>query len=163
MRGPKPKPAALRVIEGNPGKRPIRPMVEMPRGTLPEPPAALNELARQEWNRVAPGLHALRLLETVDVAALAAYCNAWARWSLAESLIAEMAKTNQAGGLMVKTTKGNVIQNPLVGTSNKAQADMVRYAAEFGMTPSARSRVGSEGGVKPTSKWDGLIGGARTA
>jgi hypothetical protein len=42
------------------------------------------------------------------------------------------------GGLMIKTSNGNAIQNPLVGTANKAAADMVRYAAEFGMTPSAR-------------------------
>jgi phage terminase small subunit len=31
-----------------------------------------------------------------------------------------------------------------VGTANKAAADMMRYAAEFGMTPSARSRISAE-------------------
>src|SRR5574340_896607 len=40
-----------------------------------------------------------------------------------------------------KTMNGNVIQHTLVGTANKAMQDMVRYAVEFGMTPSARSRV----------------------
>jgi len=48
------------------------------------------------------------------------------------------------GGLMIKTSNGNAIQNPLVGIANKAMADMVRYAAEFGMTPSARSRIRGE-------------------
>lgn len=48
------------------------------------------------------------------------------------------------GGLMIKTTGGNAIRNPLVGTANKAAADMVRYAAEFGMTPSARTRIQAE-------------------
>jgi P27 family predicted phage terminase small subunit len=49
------------------------------------------------------------------------------------------------GGLMIRTTNGNAVQNPLIGVANKAMADMVRYAAEFGMTPSARSRIqGSE-------------------
>lgn len=43
--------------------------------------------------------------------------------------------------LMIKTTSGNAIQNPLAGIANKAKAEMVRYAAEFGMTLSARSRV----------------------
>jgi len=28
-----------------------------------------------------------------------------------------------------------------MGAANKAMADMMRYAAEFGMTPSARSRI----------------------
>jgi phage terminase small subunit len=42
---------------------------------------------------------------------------------------------------MIKTKSGNVIQNPLVGTANKAMSDMARYAAELGMTPTARARV----------------------
>ena len=41
----------------------------------------------------------------------------------------------------LKLVTGNPGKNPLVGTANKAMSDMVRYAAEFGMTPSSRSRV----------------------
>jgi P27 family predicted phage terminase small subunit len=44
-------------------------------------------------------------------------------------------------GLLIKTANGTAIQNPLVGIANKAMADMMRYAAEFGMSPSARSRI----------------------
>ena len=71
-RGRKPKPTHLKLIEGNPGKRPIRTGPERPITTMPEPPDHLNADARTEWDRVAHGLHALRLLETVDRAALAA-------------------------------------------------------------------------------------------
>jgi P27 family predicted phage terminase small subunit len=66
------------------------------------------------------------------------------------------------GGLMIKTSNGNAIQNPLVGTANKAASDVVRYAAEFGMTPSARVRLAIGGGGAATSKWAGLIGGVET-
>ena len=53
-----------------------------------------------------------------------------------------MAERDQlTGGLTIKTTNGNAIQNPLVGMANRAMADMVRYATEFGMTPSSRSRI----------------------
>lgn len=38
------------------------------------------------------GLHALRLVENVDRAALAAYCTAYARWVQAERAIAERGK-----------------------------------------------------------------------
>ncbi len=48
-------------------------------------------------------------------------------------------------GLMTKTQGGNAIQNPLVGTANKAMSDMIRYATEFGMTPSARTRIRAVG------------------
>ena len=32
-------------------------------------------------------------------------------------------------------------QNPLVHAANNAMADMVRYAAEFGFTPSSRTQI----------------------
>lgn len=164
MRGPRPKPANLRLIEGNPAKRAIKPQVQFPRDVIPEAPDHINALARQEWDRVASGLHALRLLEQVDRAALAAYCTAYARWVQAERAIATMAEQDRlTGALMIKTSNGNAIQNPLVSTSNKAMHDMVRYAAEFGMSPAARARVAAEGGAAvPASKWAGLIGGGRT-
>ncbi len=162
-RGRKPKPTHLKLIEGNPGTRPIRTGPERPITTMPEPPDHLNADARTEWDRVAHGLHALRLLETVDRAALAAYCTAYARWVQAERAIAEMGKRDMlTGGLMIKTSNGNAIQNPLVGTANKAASDMVRYAAEFGMTPSARVRPEVDGSGAATSKWAGLIGGVET-
>jgi P27 family predicted phage terminase small subunit len=68
-----------------------------------------------------------------------------------------MAEKDQlTGGLMIKTSNGNAIQNPLVGTANKAAADMMRYAAEFGMTPSARSRIAAappEDGGDPADRF----------
>lgn len=54
--------------------------------------------ARTEWDRVAHGLHALRLLETVDRAALAAYCTTYARWVQAERAIAEMGERDMLTG-----------------------------------------------------------------
>lgn len=59
-------------------------------------------------------------------------------------------------GLIIKTKSGNLIQNPLVGAANKAMADTVRYAAEFGMTPSARTRVTgtSDAGRNPIAEMD---------
>lgn len=89
-------------------------------------------------------LGALGLLSNIDRAALAAYCQAYGLWVQAERALKAMARGNVTGGLLVRTTNGNAIQNPLIGIANKAKADMVRYAAEFGMTPSARSRVHAE-------------------
>ena len=60
------------------------------------------------------------------------------------------AKDAVTEGLILRTKSGNVIQNPLVGAANKAMADMVRYAAEFGLTPSSRTRVsGLEANAAP--------------
>ena len=52
-RGRKPKPTHLKLIEGNPGKRPIRTGPERPTTAMPEPPDHLNADARTEWDRRA--------------------------------------------------------------------------------------------------------------
>jgi P27 family predicted phage terminase small subunit len=157
---PKPKAAHLKLLEGNPGRRPIpiEPKPEISE-TIPEAPAFLSADARMEWQRVASQLHCLGLLTVVDVASLAAYCQAYGRWLTAERAIAAMAERDLVtGALMIKTTKGNAIQNPLVGTSNQAARDMVKYAAEFGLTPAARARIGlSAAANTKKSKFDGLI------
>lgn len=118
----------------------------LPARKLPNVPPELNDDAKVEWGRVSEELYKLGLLTGIDRAALAAYCQAYGRWMIAERAITEMAKRDPVTqGLLIKTTNGNAIQNPLVGTANKAMSDMMRYASEFGMTPSARSRIKAEG------------------
>jgi P27 family predicted phage terminase small subunit len=144
--GRKPKPTHLKLVTGNPGGRKLNTREPRPARSLPSPPAALSDAAKVEWRRVSQELHRVGMLTKIDRAALAAYCQAYGRWIAAERVLAEMAKRDQiTAGLLVRTTNGNAIQNPLVGTANKAMSDMVRYAAEFGMTPSARSRINAEG------------------
>jgi len=134
VRGRKPKPAHLKVIEGNRGRRPIRKEIQ-PEPICPPPPAFLGTEAKREWRRIAPALCALRILSLLDIAALGAYCSSYGLWSQATDALAKEE-------LIAKSAKGNSMANILIGISNKAAADMVRYAAEFGMTPSARARLG---------------------
>ncbi len=80
-RGPAPKPTALKVLQGNPGKRAL-PKGE-PRPPAPSPPPAprwLGEEARREWRRVARALHGAGLLTEADHDALALYCETFASW-----------------------------------------------------------------------------------
>jgi P27 family predicted phage terminase small subunit len=141
-RGRKPKPTHLKLVTGNPGKRALNPAEPKPASLIPDPPAELSADALDEWEKISRRLLAAGIVTAIDRAALAAYCQAYGRWVQAERALAEMAKRDLiTSGLLIKTTNGHAIQNPLVGTANKAMSDMVRYAAEFGMTPSARSRV----------------------
>lgn len=158
--GPKPQPTYLKIVRGNPGKRPLPKAEAKVAPAMPIPPAHLSEEARAEWEMVSAELFRAGLLSGIDRAVLAAYCQAYGRWVQAERAIAEMAKRDQlTGGLMIKTTNGNAIQNPLVGTANKAAGDMVRFAVEFGMSPSARSRISaappSEEDADPARKYIG--------
>ena len=141
-RGRKPKPTNLKVIAGT--DRPSRRNDAEPKPNLaiPDVPSHLSDEAKVEWGRVCHEAYALGILTRLDRAGLAAYCQAYGRWVQAERALAAMAERDPVTrGLMIKTTNGNAIQNPLVGTANKAMQDMVRYAAEFGFTPAARARV----------------------
>ena len=148
-RGRKPTPTHLKLVRGNPGKRALpKKGAEIP-VVVEEisPPAFLSDDAKVEWGRMMQALVALKLVSSLDRAAFAAYCQAYGRWAQAERALATMRERDpNAAGLLVKTTGDNIIQNPLVGIANKAMADMVRYAAEFGMTPSARVRLNGSGG-----------------
>ena len=52
-------------------------------------------------------------------------------------------KNVHTAGLMIRIQSGNAIQNPLVGTANKAMTDMMRYVTESG-APSDRTRIHTE-------------------
>lgn len=146
-RGPKPTPLHLALVRGRPAHKLPDPAKEI-RAPLdePTPPAHLSDEAKVEWGRVVAILVSLKLMTQLDRAALAAYCQAYGRWVQAERALSAMAeKDTLTRGLMIKTTGNNLIQNPLVGTANKAMGDMVRCAAEFGMTPSARTRLQATG------------------
>jgi phage terminase small subunit len=51
MRGRKPKPNALKVLAGNPGKRPIKEELAVA-GDVPDCPDHLDERAQKEWKRL---------------------------------------------------------------------------------------------------------------
>lgn len=140
--GRKPQPTALKLVKGNPGKRALNHQEAKVALAEPTPPEFLNTDAKVEWGRVVGTLYRAGLMTELDRAVLAAYCQAYGRWAQAERALGRMADKDEMNrALMVKTHNGTAIQNPLVGTANKAKADMVRYAIEFGMTPSARSKV----------------------
>jgi len=146
MRGRKPKPTKLKLLSGTARKHRLNEHEPTPELAQPEPPEHLTGAARLEWERVIEEIVQLGIMSNLDRAPLAAYCQAYGRWVAAEAALARMAEKDAVTeGLIVRTKAGNVIHNPLVGAANKAMADMVRYAAEFGFTPSSRSQVSAAG------------------
>lgn len=135
-------PTNLRIVTG---ATPSRNKHEAkPAPGIPTAPGHLGPDAKREWRRVVQQLFTLGLLSNIDRAVLAAYCVSYGRWCEAEralKLARDAAGPDLAGGLLSKTGNGNLIQNPLVGVSNVAMRDMASLAAEFGMTPSARTRI----------------------
>ena len=156
-RGRKPKPTAVKVLEGNPGKRKLNMNEPVPRAcSLPKCPDWLEDEAKAEWDRIAKNLHELGLLTDLDVQAFASYCQAYARWKENEEFITQH-------GSIVKTNSGYWQQVPQVAMAHQNQKIMMQAAAEFGLTPSARSRIiAGENGNKETDEMELLLlqGGA---
>lgn len=159
--GRKPIPNVIKFKTGNPGRRPLKKEPTPPDTDIPTPPVHLDAYALEEWNRIADGLHAMGVLYRIDQQVLAAYCDSYSRWR--HAVEAMKSRVDKAGGdqlaaLIDKTSNGNIVQNPLIGIANKAAGDMVRYAAEFGLTPAARARLAIDPAKNTGSKFDGLIG-----
>ena len=89
MRGRKPKPTRLKLIEGNPGKRPLNKHEPKPEPKVPTCPAHLCPAAKAEWKRLSRELFVLGIVTALDRAALAAYCQAYGRWAEAERKLKE--------------------------------------------------------------------------
>jgi P27 family predicted phage terminase small subunit len=134
MRGRKPLPSNVVRLRGNPGKRRLNDAEPKPTPAVPACPACLGEEASKEWKRLARELGDLGLLTRIDRGMLAAYCQAHALWVEAVSSI-------ERYGTMVKSPNGYPMQSPYVAVVNKQVEIMVRIAAEFGMTPSSRTRI----------------------
>lgn len=134
MAGRKPKPTSLKLLQGNPGKRPIDDREPQPEVCVPDPPEHLSEAAREHWHQIAHELAEVGILTVLDQDALALYCEAYARWVNANQQI-------QQFGPLVKAPSGYPMQSPFLAIANKAFDQMRALLTEFGMTPSSRVRV----------------------
>jgi P27 family predicted phage terminase small subunit len=151
--GPPKIPTALKLVNGNPGRRPLPKNEPKPPVSCPAPPEWLSDLARAEWMRVGPRLEEVGLMTDIDVGVLAAYCTAWA-----DMVVAIDKQTGKS--TVIKTHNGNWIQSPFVSMIRQARADMVRYAAEMGMTPASRAGLDINVGTsKPDTPSQQVAGG----
>lgn len=135
MRGRKPKPTVLKILEGNPGKRPINEREPTAPAGMPDCPAYLDDVARDEWQRTGEVLSQMGLLSLADRTALAAYCTAYSRWVQAEAAV------KKYGSIVKSPDKGFPMKSPYLTIADQAMESMRKFMVEFGLTPSSRSRI----------------------
>jgi len=131
------KPAALRIVEGNRGKRKIPAEVKID-DEMPQRPAFLHGLALTQWDALAGKLHAVGLLQSVDADALAAYCVSYAQWRDATQML-------RKDGLTTESLHGVPAAHPAVGIQQRALASMQQLMMQFGLSPKARANLGTPG------------------
>lgn len=105
-----------------------------PLAALPPAPIAFDNMARFEWQRIGPELIAKQLLTDVDLGAFTMYCFNVSRVLACE----EHLKTF---GMTIMTPQGFVQARPEVSIARQCGVEVRKFAQEFGLTPSARTRV----------------------
>lgn len=150
--GPKPKPTAIKILEGNPGKRKLNENEPKPETGMPTCPDWLDNDAKTEWKRLAKTMHQMGVLSTTDRAMFAKYCQGWSMWKAAKLKLDEE-------GRVVINDKGVPVLNPWVSAEEKAVKQMSQAAAELGLTPSSRSRIvaAGEANAKPKDEMEEIL------
>lgn len=140
-------PTALKVITGNPGKRPLNDAEPQPTATPPKCPTWLSASAKKKWKELAPELSRMGLLTIVDGDVLASYCQAWAEFEAATRTIEEEGRTVMSGGKVIgdgpdaSVLGGQMQPHPAVAMQRSAWKAIKDFASLFGLDPSSRSRL----------------------
>jgi phage terminase small subunit len=134
MPGPPPKPTALKVLTGNPGKRRLNDAEPKPPvGAQPPAYVKADPTLLSEWHRHAARLTKLGLLTEIDDDALATLC---------------VLQVRMKDALAVSRGEGAVLGTGVILDLAK---ELRMLWARFGMTPADRSRVKVEK-PKPETK-----------
>jgi P27 family predicted phage terminase small subunit len=155
-RGPAPKSAALRRLQGNASKkrkakaRAQEGSVDLPPADMPKagddvaaafdrPPSELkgDKEACAEWSRVVPSLRRRRSIIRLDRAALIAYCRTYSSWMKAE------ADLRQRGATMTTRT-GYIASTPYFNIAATLKDSLLKFWTQFGMTTAARAKIREE-------------------
>lgn len=148
MAGRPPKPTALKIAEGNRGKRPL--------GTKREPepdvltdlsaPEWLSATAKRVWDKQAPRMAKVRLLTVADTYNFAVWCQETGNYIDAQVQVNKL--TEAMGGqspLVVKGKDGKQPQpNPWLIVQSMAAKKCLALGREFGMTPVGRRQLAIE-------------------
>ena len=119
------KSNAQKILEGNPGRRPLTTDPESIKG-IPDQPAILQGESLAEWHRMTALLDKAGILTTIDGAALTMYCLAWAKFSQAERELQANGPVFEANGFL-----------RLSPWAKQCKALLI----EFGFTPASRAKA----------------------
>ncbi len=133
--GRRPKPTALKVLQGNPGKRHLNDREPKPPEGPVERPDYLSAGAIVVWEEEAPTALAMGTLTKADRRAFATMCELIALFQM-------NAKKDEPSPTVA------------VNAANSLKA----YFDYFGLNPSGRSRIKVPKPEAPVSKWAGVLG-----
>ena len=148
-RGPRPQPTKLRILRGNPGKRPIKNSEPQPSSDGIVMPPHLGPVAVARWGELLPLLQSVKVMTRADVEALARYCDTYEWW------LATRAKLRTEGDTYPILNDGGqvkyIAQRPEVSIAHKLAQQLRQLEQDFGLNPSARTSLNVETTQQETS------------
>jgi len=157
MKGRKPTPTHLKLVTGNPGRRPLNGDEPQPRRERPSAPAHISDAAREVWGQAVLVLDEMGVLTAADVLAIEILCEAIADHRAAGETIAACAaqakRDNDAGATSDFSTDGRYYRtinqaggvmwraHPALALRSDADRRIRSWCSEFGLSPAARSRI----------------------
>jgi len=156
--GRRPQPTALKVLRGNPGKRPLNADEPTPPPGAVEKPATLSTPAAAVWDRLAPGAIAMGTLTRVDATAFALLCELQAtlEWAAGRKDPPPRAERERPSA-WVRRSHARLAAAMKI---EKDFAPIIRpYYEFFGLTPQSRARihVPKKDAAPVVSKWAGAL------
>lgn len=133
-RGPPPKPAAIKRLQGNPGKRPIPDEPEYSIGVGQRPEWLNDTEAVRFWNKYAPLLTEHGVVTSGDWASFATLCQTWADWRHAHAALEENGAVTVSGA-------GSTRPSGYFRVERELAKEFRMLCGRFGLTPSDRSGV----------------------
>ena len=135
-RGPSPTPTNALKLRGSwrAKSRKNEPDVDVEKPLLP---SWLTADAKIVWRQLSRDLESMGVLAKVDKNVLIRYCDMFARWKKCAAYIAKNGEANE----IITGKSVYRQQHPEVGIYNKLTQQLLRIEQEFGLTPSARSRI----------------------
>lgn len=137
VRGRKPKPTAVKEASGALRKDPQRRNAFEPQAQKGEPPMPewikLDPVAASCWRSTCDLLAGMELLTVADAHPIEAYCSDFAQWCILRTMV--------AGGNVGEITQNGTSIRVEERQVHKYQDRMLRFWAEYGLTPSSRSRL----------------------
>lgn len=133
-RGPIPRPTTLKLLDGTARRDRMR-NEPIPRSISLECPVAnASPAVKQIWAATVAELQAMKIAYASDADTLMCYCEAVASHRRASALLAK-------SDVLIKGLSGQPVHNPALGVQQRAAAIIRAFAQEFGLTPSARTRI----------------------
>jgi len=143
-RGPRPKPSKLKMLAGNPGKRPLNKLEPKPDLINQiSAPDCLDEDSAKIWDKIATQLHNIKVLTVIDTNALIRYCQLYSQWLQLQKILEEKGltyevnKENKNGDKFVCYIR----ERPEIKLCLRLNAEITRLEKEFGLTPSSRTDI----------------------